>query len=291
MDFLLLTATTALLAGQTLAFKEFNRRYMTNAASYFAFNTLYLAVVVIMLAVGGGRLQLPAVLTIEFGAVFGTLFVFATFSYMKAMESGPMSFASLFFSLGLLVPVVVGIMLWDETVSLWQMVGLSLLVVTLYLATGSSLSGTKGVNRRWVFFTAGAFIGNGLVLTTMKEHQMLLSGGQIREFLVIAFSVGAVLSGMMFLFYHRNGQSIRQLKKLPFVWIMLATATTTAAGNVLNLYLSTRISGVVQFPVVNGGVVLISTALSVILYRERLSRRGIASLFAGIAALVLVSIR
>ncbi|WP_455381765.1 EamA family transporter [Salinispira pacifica] len=291
MNTLVLAATTLLLAGQTLAFKEFNRRFMANPASYYLFNVAYLLPVVLILALTGGSLESPALLTIVLGSLFGAVFVGATLSYMKAMETGPMSFASLFFSLGLLLPVLAGVLFWGESATALQLIGLLLLVVTLYLISGSSVSRTGSVDLRWALFTGAAFIGNGAVLTIMKEHQILLHGRQIREFLMIAFLVAAGLSGILLFVQKGRGESTRHMGRSVFLFIAAAAAVTTAFGNVLNLYLSTRISGVIQFPVVNGGVVLISSALSFILYRERIAVRGISGLVLGVAALVLVSLR
>jgi len=49
MNYFLILIAAILFTVQTLCFKEFNKRYMKNIASYFLFNFLYFSVVAIIL--------------------------------------------------------------------------------------------------------------------------------------------------------------------------------------------------------------------------------------------------
>src|SRR5665647_3663483 len=98
MNYFLILIAAILFTVQTLCFKEFNKRYMKNIASYFLFNFLYFSVVAIILIVAAGGVHPIHAPTVYLGVTFGTIFIFAILSYMKAMESGPLSYACLLYT-------------------------------------------------------------------------------------------------------------------------------------------------------------------------------------------------
>ena len=50
-----------------------------------------------------------------------------------------------------------------------------------------------------------------------------------------------------------------------------------------------RIPAIIQFPMINGGLVILATALSALLYHERITRRTVVGLVIGLVALILLS--
>jgi drug/metabolite transporter (DMT)-like permease len=137
-----------------------------------------------------------------------------------------------------------------------------------------------------------AFIGNGTIMTLSKSQQMLMPGKEMKEFLVLAFGTSSLLSLIIYIFKRiKTHDSVSHLKNGYFLLLVIAAGITTAFGNQIALYLSGRIPAVIQFPTVSGGTVLVSSLFSVILFKEKLSRKGVAGLVLGLAALVLLSIK
>ena len=104
MNYLLVLACIFIFVFQTISFKEFNRSHMKNIASYFLFNFIYFCMVVFIVLILGGFKELKPY-TLWLGMSFGTLFVGTILCYMKAMETGPLSYSALFFSFGLVIPL------------------------------------------------------------------------------------------------------------------------------------------------------------------------------------------
>ena len=128
-------------------------------------------------------------------------------------------------------------------------------------------------------------------MTLAKEHQILLPGKQVLEFLIVSFGTAALLSLILFLCSYFKKQSISHLWQTPFVFIVLGAGLTTAFGNQLALYLNSRIPSILQFPTVNGGVVILSTVVSSVIFGEILTKKGKLGLGLGIVALVLLCIK
>lgn len=229
--------------------------------------------------------------TLLLGAGFGIMYVTTVFSYTKAMESGPLSYTSLFFSAGLLLPIMFGVVFFGEKIVITQLVGIILLILSFYL--GSTASGTDGkkIKPIWIAYCLVTFIGNGSLSILSKGHQMLLPGEQIIEYLITAFATSAILSLAALIWYGAiKGQKLAHIKKLGFGGVVVGAGVTTALGNQLIVILVTRVSSVILFPLVNGGVVVSSIIASIMLFGEKLAYKGRLGVFTGVAALVLLSL-
>jgi drug/metabolite transporter (DMT)-like permease len=292
MNYLLILLSIVIFTVQTLCFKEFSSRFMKNLASYFVFNSFYFGIVVAIFLFLKGNFTGFDYITVILGVTFGIGFIASMLCYMKAMGMGPLSYTSLIFSFGIIVPVIVGLIFWNENVNLFQVLGLVLLLVTFYLGSGSSGSNEAGINLKWLFLCIAAFIGNGMLMVVSKWHQIFLPGEQIKEFLIIAFGTAAALSFILFLFQRLvKKQAVGHLWRYCFYLLAIGAGVSTAFGNQLALYLNTRIPSIIQFPSVSGGTVIFSAVASGIFFRERFTKKGIAGLGIGILALLLLSAR
>jgi drug/metabolite transporter (DMT)-like permease len=291
MNYLAILAAIFVFALQTVSFKIFNRTYMKNLSSYFIFNFLYFTVAVLVFLFVGGIPTYIDPYTLVLGITFGALFILTIFCFIKAMETGSMAYSSLFFSFGLIIPIIFGAFFWQEKISVIQLSSLGLLFVTFYLCSGASGDTKLKLDSKWVLFCFIAFIGNGGLMTLAKEHQILLPGKQVSEFLIISFGTAAVLSLVLFFCFYLRKQSLTHLKQRSFAIIVVAAGVTTAFGNLLGLYLNSRVPSILQFPTVNGGIVILSTVISSLFFGERLSGKGKTGLGIGIIALVLLCIK
>lgn len=290
MDYLMILLSILIFTIQTICFKQFNHLFMKNIKSYFIFNTLYFSIVAGILSLSGTDFSSLSTITIITSLVFGILFIVTMLLYMSAMGNGPLSYTSLLFSFGLLVPVIVSTVLWDEKIGLLHIAGLALLFVTFYLGSSVNKTSKKSINVKWLLLSVAALLGNGAIMTVSKAHQMAIPGREINEFLVIAFGSASIISFLLFLL--KNGKregDLSHLKNSLFFILVILAGITTAYGNRIGLYLSGRITAVVQFPAVNGGVVILSSIASVMILKEKISTKALAGLIPGLLALVLLS--
>lgn len=292
MFYSLLIAVTALLCGaQTSLFKYFNLHYMKNKASYFLFNFISCTFIALILPVTTGGVSVPELFTIILGLSFGITFILTVFFYTKAMELGPLSFTSMFFSSSLLLPISAGWLLWQEPVTLIQIIGVGVLLAAYYLATVSNTDEKRKANFRWLQVCLLAFIGNGSLAILSKLHQHLIPQRQINEYLIIAFGTSAIISLFLFLLQTKvRKEDITHLKNPGFVLIALSAGAATGFANQLIIYLMSFVPSIVLFPCVNGGLMLVSILLSVILFGEKLTQKSIAGLVLGVTALILLSL-
>jgi drug/metabolite transporter (DMT)-like permease len=289
LDYLLMLAAIAVFGLQALCFKWFSRGFMKNLASYFLFNFLYFSVVVAVLLPFGLNFAGLHTQTAVLAVIFGFVFIASIFLYMKAMENGPLTLSALMFSFGLLVPILAGAVLWKERLNILQGAALILLLFTFYLGSAGQQAGKKNVNVKWLIFSVSAMLGNGALMTLLKAHQTTLPGVEIREFLAIAFGTAALLSLAVFARRKiRFRDDLSHLKTKAFALLVLGAGISTGIGNLITILLSGRLPAYVQFPVVNGGVVFLSSLLSVFVFREKMTVRAWAGMALGLVALVII---
>lgn len=295
MDYALLILTIIIFAVQTICFKEFNRLFMKNLASYFLFNTLYFSLVILIYLAVNRQVEPLSSLTTILALIFGVLFTVTILMLMKAMEKGPLSYSSLIFSLGLLVPVIFGALFWKEGISIPQIFGLLMLLLTLIMGsrpTNRVDEPKAKVNLQWLIIVIASLLGNGMLMTVSKSQQMVIPGQEIEEFLILGFGTSAVLSLILFLYHRiRRGEKVGHMKSWLLFMLVIVAGVTTASGNQIALYLSGRMPAIIQYPSVSGGIVLFSTITAVLFYKERLTRTKVIGLITGLAALVLLSLR
>ena len=136
------------------------------------------------------------------------------------------------------------------------------------------------------------FILNGLTGVIAKAHQ--ISEGAVDEvsFTVISCAITAALSAALLPFgFIRNRRSaikdVGSTLKLRPMWVMSLIGAATYTGNFLHLKAASTVPASVQFPLVSGGVIVLSAILSAVAFKEKASRREWISVGGAFAATVL----
>jgi len=297
-SYIMLIASIACIAAQTLAFKLFNRYFMKNMSVYFFFQILHFAIAALIVFSVNGGMGETRWETIVFAVAFSSFFVAFFFCYTKAFEHGSLSLSTLFNSFAVLVPVFASFIFWGEHLRALQYIGLALLLFVFVLSSRSS-SGEAGMEKKsisvkWVLFIIPVVILNGLVMTIQKWHQQVMPGEEINEFLICVFSfscticvAGFFISRMALM---RGGTSVPPVRPdKRFIGLAVMAGTATAFGNILIVSLATRIPSVLLFPGVQGGTVILVSIISMLLLKERISGIGKLALLLGIVAIVLLA--
>jgi len=276
---------------QNICFKQFNRLYMKGMDSYFMFSALYFALICCIFLVMGVDLSQFNLPLIALGTMFAVSFVGAIFFYMKAMEHGPLGLSFLFFSAGMLLPIAFGIVVYNEPAPWNKAVGLVLLFIAFFVSTRGGKAETNKLSRTWVKYVIASSVGNGLIGVTFKLFNSIASDEAANEFMflsfgqamLIALAIGAVL-------LWKNKGSLSHFKAWPFLLVVLGAAITTAGGNYLMVVLSMEVSALVQFPVINGALVITSIVTSRLVFKEQVTARHLQTIAVGLAAIVLLSV-
>jgi drug/metabolite transporter (DMT)-like permease len=225
--------------------------------------------------------------------LFALFLLFTYVTQMRALNTGAASLGTLIYSCGFLVPIFYSALFLDESITLYQLIGILLLAISF----GFIIPPKKGerFSLKWLMFAVLSMLGSGSVAVVQKIHQSSAHRGELTMFLIIAFICSFVFSAVSLLVEKKKdvAQAEERANKSR-VWLLGALFAAAGVGialnNLINLYLSGVVASAVFFPIVNGGGLILITAASVALFKEKLTARQWLGLALGIAATLLLCI-
>ena len=278
-----------LFTGQNIAFKLFSQRFMRTKPSYFLFSSIYFACICLLfLIIGVDAARITPTLA-WLSLLFATSFISAMFLYMKAMEHGPLGLSFLFFSAGMLVPIIFGIVFYGEPAPIYKVAGLAMMFGAFYIS--ASGDGEKKVSKKWVVYVASGMVCNGFIGVAMKLFRLAAPPEAVADFLFLAFGVGsciALAAGLALAFVFKEGA--RHFKSPVFIAIAAGAAVSTCFGNYIMVFMSLSVSALVQFPVISGALVITSILVSRFIFREEVTRKHLLSIGIGLVSIVTLSL-
>ncbi|MCT4353630.1 DMT family transporter [Streptomyces sp. Je 1-79] len=142
----------------------------------------------------------------------------AMLAFYKALALGPMGVVSPLGSLGVVVPVSVGLLVGDRP-GLLQFAGIGVAVLGILLAGGPELRGAP-VQRQAVLLTLVAAFGFGSVMALIAEASSTMTGLFLALFVQRVTNV-AVGGGALYVSVKRGGRALPEGGGLNVVWAAL----------------------------------------------------------------------
>lgn len=251
-----------------------------------AIKTLSALILFILMGIVQFRFHLPTVL---YGAAYGAFLCIASYSGFRALSMGPMSLTSMLVSFSLIIPLVWGIAVRGEQVSLIQYVGILLLMVALVLVNADKLrrGGSDGkINRLWFLYVAITFACDGACSILQKEHQTQFPSQYSKEFMFFAM----LLCSAVFVISAFRKMTFSEIKAVKGKKFAVLSGVTNAVQNYLTMILAGFENATALFPIISAGTVLGSLACGGIAFKEKLKINQYLAIALGIAAVVLLKI-
>ena len=202
---------------------------------------------------------------------------------IKVLSLGSLAVYSMFMMLGgMLVPFFYGILFLKEAISWGKVLGTVLiaLFIVLQATVQKESDGARQSNKRlrWIFFALCLliFFINGMTGVVAKAHS--ISEGAVDEssFTVLYCAMTAALSLVLLVPVLCRKEGRREAKRAvsprALLWMALLGAAAYG-GNFLQLLAADAVPASVQFPLVSGGVIVLSALASALCFREALSKK------------------
>lgn len=299
MIYTLIPVCIVFLAMQTISLRYLKAQNMRqNLLANGVFSMLIAIAFVVFAMVKGLTISTP---TIWFGALFGFMFIATVSVYYYAMQCGPLSYTTFFFSASMVVPVVIGLFIWGESLKLTQGIGILMFMAAFYFI--SVLGGEKGgkVNVRWILLCFGTWLLNGLLGCVSKQHQINMNGGEYVQMMMLSFVFAAVFALLaavilMVIDSKKGKTSFAAFAKGDMAlmwngrWPLIGAALGSGAANVIMTYLSSRLPGGYLYPINLGSVVVLVSLFSILILKEKPSKPGLVGILIGLAAIVVTNL-
>lgn len=223
------------------------------------------------------------------GIIYGiTQALFILFKTL-AMNAGKVSVTTLIGNSSLLVSVLFCFFVWDEPIGIPDIIGLVILAIGIVFSTYEQ--NNEKINGNWVFYAIFFLIFAASVGISFKGFSKTGDPSRAGDMMIIASIVMVISFGIIYLFTKNKNHIIKptSLKK-EFILYALLSGCLSCVYNRINIYLSSVVDAVVFFPTFNGGVVFLSTFLSVILIKEKLNLKKSIGIILGIAGICIIGI-
>ncbi len=223
-------------------------------------------------------------------AIWAVVFALVMIPYymigIKALSLGSLAVYSMFMMLGgMLLPFFYGVLFLKEAPSAAQIVGTVLLTICIIMQAVFQNDGMiknkngKKVNR-CIFFVLclSIFFLNGMTGVIAKAHEISPDTVDEKSFTVIYCLLISVMSlvilGISFL-KDRSAKLaiIKNSVKLRPLAIMAMIGAAAYGGNFLQLLAADTVPASVQFPLVSGGVIVLSALVSAFAFKEKISKK------------------
>ncbi len=282
INYILLSVSMLSIVLQNGLFNSVSKTKLKNKYDRFNYNSwLYLICFLMFAALCiGGKITLYSVLL---GLAFGIVTMLSNFSKITALAKGPMHITILVTTSSMIIPALSGVVMFGEKFSIGKTFAILLLIFFIYISLKKDKS--SSFNKDWILYCVLAFIFQGAIGIIQKIHQSSSHKDELFVFLAVSFLFSCIFSKCLSF----GGKEKLKFTKKEYIFAFLC-GICTFTMNYINLKLSGIIPSQIFFPLVNGGSIVLTSLVSVFIFKEKLSKRQTIGLIGGIISLILICI-
>lgn len=208
--------------------------------------------------------------------------------YIIAAKNGSVSLCSLIYASCFVIPTVFSTLAFNEAFSVFRIIGIALMLFSVALV--SVKGDVNSSNGKWyLVFAFMAMICAGLLGILQKTFSSKYGSENVNSYLFFSFLFMLIFSLVISFFSGKKYASAKRCGRKFYV-CAFAAAVSIVVANKMNLYLAGALPGLVFFPVINGGTIMLSAVMSVILFKEKLRASAWVGILLGIFAIVLIAL-
>lgn len=285
--YILMVCSVFFASLNSLILRKFKNRTFQSPGDSFFFNggmsvVWTLIMTVWFFSAGDIRMSGGAML---FGAIYGVVLCLFLYCKNQAISQGPVSLTSLIGNCAFIPATWFGVLYANERVSAFQIVGMCLMLIALFLCINPKRSEER-LSGKWLLSCLAFFCAGGMIGMFYKVFGKSDAAGEVNAMMLSASVVSCALFFIVGMAVNKAGkQGLPRIHKESLIYILLAGITGCVYIR-LNVSLSAVIPSAIFFPVANGGIVVITTLAGAFAFREKLNRVQISGVLLGLVALV-----
>lgn len=277
--YLMLISAAVLLAVDFVVQKGFQKRTDGSAYDCLVFTFLFgVFETIIFFAANGFKLNFTP-FTCIMGSAASILAMGYTMLGFYIMKSESVAYYTVFVMTGgMTLPYLWGLFFLDEEFSWLRTAGLLIIAAAIVVINLER----KATSFKMILVCVFVFILNGTVGIVSKEHQLLATGVNEKDFIIFTGIARAVVAGIALIFLHKRVD----FKKYNVKTALLPLASSILCGIsfVLQLIPAKYVSASVVYPFITGGSILFTALASRIAVKEKITKKtavGLALCFIG----------
>jgi len=222
-------------------------------------------------------------------ACFAIFYLISYILLISSLKEGPTSLTNVIYSFQSIVPIIVSLILWKESMGVFQVIGLVLFTIVLILFNkGSYNEGAESrkISLKWVLLAGSSTLAVGIAVIFTKQY-MLTYDGFIKEYLIIYNFIVAIL-GLPYL----TALVLMKKQNFPFnskfLLYTASPALITDITNMIYMFYITKFKSALFFPLMSILNIISVVIFSRIILKESVSRTAYAGIILSFAAIYLL---
>jgi drug/metabolite transporter (DMT)-like permease len=229
----------------------------------------------------------------KWACVMGVLFVSIFNIVGITTQKIGVAVASVANKLSLIIPVILSVYLYEETVAGWKLAGvlLALLAVVLTCYPSKKAAAAKDVSvRKWVYVLPFVlFVGSGLLDALINHVQkQYVTEENKNAYLITGFLSAAVIGSLLLLFQYITGRQKFDFKNL-LAGILIGIPNYFSIWCLVRFLKNTPWQSSASIPVNNMGIVLFSSVVAWLVFKEKLSKINWMGIILSLMAIYLIA--
>lgn len=280
--------------GSELIKGSYSKRYIKNSIDSYKYTALVSGICAVAIVLLSGFTFPFSWFSVGLGLLFGIAVTGLICVSSMAIKNGPFSYTLVMISLAIIVPAFSGAIFWGETLTWLDFVGLAFMIFCFVLSVQKQTGEQKG-NGKWLFLSIVAMIFMAGVGLLQKTHQSSVHKDEITVFLTTAFTFSCLCSTVIYLILKGLNKQQQNVEKVfgttkSVLLQLVAAGIATSLNHTINLYLSGSLDSILFFPVMCGCELIGITLVSLLFFKERLTKRQWIGIACGAIAVLMLCI-
>ena len=217
-------------------------------------------------------------------------FLFTTIFNLMALTSqkNGLSVASVSGRMAVVIPIIFGVILYNESVSIVKVIGILLALVAVYLT--SVKENSKTIEGSSLLFPVLLFLGSGAIDTLLKFTEVNhVSSENVSIFSASIFGIAFVLGIIYFLYQllFQNGKNINT--KNIIAGIALGIPNYFSIEFLIRALKIEGFDSAILFTINNVSIVLLTTIAGLFLFKEKLENRNWIGIAIAVFSIILIT--
>lgn len=220
--------------------------------------------------------------------ILGLIFISTFFLMAHTTQVRGVSVATVASKMSLAIPVVFSLFVFKYAVNsldIWNYIGILLAFISIWLVSKKKKSDNSGFNFSFLLLPLAVFLLGGVIDTSLNYVNHHFIDEHIEPIYPIFIFSSAFITGTI----------VCVIKRVKFGWKELAGGIYLGVPNYFSIFFQLKAlsafdnNGAIVYPALNIGIIIGSTLLAILLFREKLSRLNYTGVSLALVVIFLLS--
>ena len=224
---------------------------------------------------------------LPYAIVSGILYAMSSVLTYVALAKGPFAISMLILSYSLVFSTGYGIIFLDEPVTPFSVIGILLIIISLFLIRKERAENEKKASLVWLVSIILSVVGSGMLGVVMRMQQIRFDNAVSNEYMILTLAISFALLTVIAVIRDKKRCIDILITGAPYA---LAAGFANGLTNLLGLVVTLLMPISVSSPTSSGIKSLFSFLSSLIIFKEKFLTRQVVGVIIGAVAVILLNI-